>query len=164
MTGVSIVVISRWAEPVSINPRELGQMALINSTLEEYKELHGHYPQASDGDYSGSRVSKILYQVLTGDGDDALGGSRPSNGRIDREEMHLEPRPPLDPAHDKHGLVQKREDGTIRHVLLDPLGNPWNYRPFDPKRPELTRNSTYDLWSFGLDKRLKNESKWTTNS
>ncbi|MEM9479634.1 MAG: prepilin-type N-terminal cleavage/methylation domain-containing protein [Verrucomicrobiota bacterium] len=159
-----VVGVAGYAEQKAAYEKAKGQMALIKSTLSAYKDHWGEYPRSPGGNYSGETGARILYQVLTGDGDNLLGGSSGSNGRIDQDEMNIKPRPPLDPVHDRQGMVRKEPNGNIGTILLDPFGNPWNYRPAEDGDSEtLTRNKTYDLWSFGSDSTRGKEAKWITN-
>ena len=139
------------------------QMALITATLEAYNDEHGEYPGAHLKPFPDDASGMLLYQLMTGDGDDFLGGTRPSNGKIDEEEKSVKPRPPVDPVHDRHGFIHKDSDGNVIPELRDPWGNPWNYRPAIPGVTTSVRNSTYDLWSFGTDRSKSDEKRWTKN-
>ncbi|MEM0896776.1 MAG: prepilin-type N-terminal cleavage/methylation domain-containing protein [Verrucomicrobiota bacterium] len=159
-----VVGVAGYAEQKAAVEKAKGQMALIKSTLSAYKDEWGEFPRSPSGQYGGDAGARLLYQVLTGDGDNLLGGDSSSNGQIDNDEKNIKPRPPLDPAHDKQGMVRKEPNGNIEPVLLDPFGNPWNYRPFEEGgSSNQLRNKTYDLWSYGPDSTKGKEAKWITN-
>ena len=158
-----VVGIAGPAEQKAAYEKAKVHLATIKTTLDAYKQEWGEYPRSADGNYEGDLGARILYQVMTGDGDDLLGGESSSNGKIDEDEKDIKPKPPLDPAHDRQGFVRKKPNGEIDPILLDPFGKPWNYRPFEEESETRTKNQTYDLWSYGSDSTEQKEVKWVKN-
>jgi hypothetical protein len=124
----------------------------IISSLEDYHSKFGEYPKpVTNGTRSkfGEHAYEVdaalmLYQVLSGDGNDhiltAIKGKRPSDGKIDDDEMasimlHDMPR----------DMWKKTSDG---YLLVDGYNRPFQYEAFVAGSTN-TVNNTYDLWSFG---------------
>lgn len=116
--------------------------------LEHYRSEFGEYPVPSvtdvtvnlDGhDYDASGAL-MLYQALSGDGDDhiktALHGKHASDGRLDDDELKhicLSDMP--------REMIRKTEVG---YMLVDGFGHPYQYTPGGAE----CVNDTFDLWSF----------------
>jgi hypothetical protein len=120
----------------------------IMAGLEDYHSEFGEYPapvapgviarfDGHDYDVSGALM---LYQALTGDGDDriktALPDKRASDGRIDEDELKrafLRDMP--------QEMIRKTETG---YLLVDGFGHPYQFSPSG----SASVNDTFDLWSF----------------
>ncbi|CAN5538030.1 N/A [soil metagenome] len=110
--------------------RAEAEVAAISAALESYKADNGAYPQFSATNGSGH----ALYQALSGDGDDAIGGSTASQGTTPADAKSymalrasmLKPNPP---------------DASSR--VVDPWVSDYNYRSPGQVNP------TFDLWSTG---------------
>ena len=159
LVGLTISVLSSGQAKAGIEQTK-GQLAFIESSLAQYYEEYGEYPPSFDS--GGSKGAKVLYQALTGDGNSLLveSGGTSSNGVIDSTEAK-ENKSWVDPENDPQGLVGKDRDKD--YVLRDAFGNAWQYRSYDKGNPSGTNNSTYDLWSFSIDKEQSKEVKWIKN-
>lgn len=110
--------------------RAEAEIAAMSAALESYKADNGLYPPFAAANGSGH----ALYQALSGDGDDAVGGSTQSTGTTPagaKSYMTLrasmfKPTPP---------------DATSR--VVDPWVFDYNYRSPGQVTP------TFDLWSTG---------------
>jgi prepilin-type N-terminal cleavage/methylation domain-containing protein len=112
----------------------------------------------------------VLYQALSGDGDDQVrGGSTASQGRpksVQDSTMYWDG---ADFTSNIHRAVQ-RIDGA--YYMVDPWGVPWQYAiiPMEERsNPDVQRNfrnpAIFDMWSYGgaKENELQDERKWITN-
>ncbi len=160
LAGLTIGIIS-IAQKKSFQSQAQNQMDLIATALTKYYEKWGEYPPYTET-ASDTRGGQVLYQALTGDGDDLLGGDRASDGKLDEAENRASRDFRLiSPDGDNNGLIG--QDGESKYTLKDPFDNAWQYRTYDKKNPNATHNNTYDVWSFGDDKTGKQERKWIKN-
>lgn len=145
----------------------------LSLSLEKYKNDQGEYPEpqneAQMGDFGGENIemgaAAMLYQAVSGDGTDAIfGGSKPSQGEPGTaNEAYME-----QARVGNNSFVRKVGES---YVLIDPFGNPWQYRRYDEDRGSSnepwTNNPTFDMWSYGLDETFGDEAdqnvKWVTN-
>lgn len=135
------------SKPSARNRSSAFQRAIM-AGLEGYRSEFGEYPVPSvtgvtvnlDGhDYDASGAL-MLYQALSGDGDDhiktALPGKHASDGRLDDDELkhiYLSDMP--------REMIRKTEVG---YMLVDGFGHPYQYTPSGAE----CVNDTFDLWSF----------------
>ncbi len=136
--------------------------------LEVYKEKFGEYPDARNpgttGKVNGAEVeisgALMLYQALTGDGDDhvflSATDGKASDGIVSPEEKSNSTGMELPKV-----AVLKTEYG---YMIVDGFGNPFQYH----KGGASTVNPSYDLWSFGsakpqpkVDKEMKTDAAAT---
>ena len=119
----------------------------IMAGLENYHTENGEYPvpvqpsaraviDGLDCEISGALM---LYQAMSGDGNDRIKTAlkpRPSNGKIDNEELHsvFLKEMPLE-------MILKTDAGWI---LVDGFRHPFQYSSGTP----ACINSSYDVWSF----------------
>ena len=114
------------------------QLNFLVVKLEEYAAANGGPPNG--------RVppGSLLYVALTGDGVGADGVANTADdtkpdGKVDED------------GTDYLGELIRQflsvDEEGIPNGLLDPFGNPWNYRVGDAE----TQNPDYDLWSSGPD-------------
>jgi len=124
--------------------RAEAEIAAMSAALESYKADNGIYPACP----SPSPGAHALYQSLSGDGNDRVGGSIASMGVIGssgktymafRNNM-LKPNPP---------------NTTAR--VVDPFGNDYGYNSPGANNP------TFDLWSVADDSSGTNQAKWIKN-
>ena len=120
----------------------------IKSGLEAYRSDFGEYPRPKlpktfvkfgsvNYDISGALM---LYQVLSGDGTDAIDCKLPpraSNGKIDDEEL-----PYMKLTDMPRDMWKRIPEG---YIIVDGYGHPVQYESANAE----TLNHTYDLWSFG---------------
>jgi general secretion pathway protein G len=106
------------------------EIAAMSAALESYKADNGIYPPNS-----ATTGAHALYQGLSGDGNDAIGGTTASTGTpgsSGKSYMTLKP----------NLLSPNPPDATTR--VIDPFGNDYNYRT-PPVASAV--NPTFDLWS-----------------
>ncbi|MBK8093851.1 MAG: hypothetical protein IPK32_18210 [Verrucomicrobiaceae bacterium] len=141
-------------------------MTAVESTLEEYLDKYGEYPEPASTDETyevrpGKTFTvggaKCLYQALRGDGFDAIkggensaaeGASPQSDGNFTTEEISQVLFKDMPPA-------MWRKIGES-YMIIDAFNNPFQYIKaavaVGGVAPEpLTINSTYDLWSYADD-------------
>ncbi len=118
------------------------------SALEHYFTQYGEYPDPAqpsvkaviDGREYEVSGALMLYQVLSGDGNDRIKTGlkpRPSNGQVEPEELvevHMREMP---------GKIVRKTD--VGWMLVDAFGHPFQYSKGGPE----SVNKTYDLWSYG---------------
>lgn len=110
------------------------EIRAMEAALESYKADNGIYPST----WGGSRSKKpndggksdVLYQALTGDGNDTLGGKTRSVGMAygQQGKVYME-------------LKESQLDSTKMQVQ-DPFGEPYNY-----VAPGVFNTASFDLWS-----------------
>ncbi len=146
----------------------LARMAALQLGIESYKVDNGEYPETlessattsikgADFPYGGA---KLLYQVMTGDGDDALkGGSTASTGQLGSTGKAYwdEVTPPT--AKDveekrKKPMVDKADDGSF--FMIDGWRKPFQYVKALKDRnkrisnlEEVHSDGDYEIWSYG---------------
>jgi prepilin-type N-terminal cleavage/methylation domain-containing protein len=116
-----------YVQKKSARARAEAEIAAMSAALENYKADNGIYPQ-----HDGSNGGHALYQGLSGDGNDTIGGSTASTGvtaSSGKSYMAL-----------KNNLQKPNPPDASTHVV-DPFGNDYGY-----KSPG-TNNTTFDLWS-----------------
>jgi prepilin-type N-terminal cleavage/methylation domain-containing protein len=104
------------------------EIAAMSAALESYKADNAVYPP-----YSGTTGAHALYQGLSGDGNDAIGGTTASTGTpgsSGKQYMTLKP----------NMLSPNPPDATTR--VIDPFRNDYNY-----VAPGANNIATFDLWS-----------------
>lgn len=172
------VVGTQYAMSKSYENKTRMQLKAIESGLEKYYADRMEYPNPSD---SGS---KVLYMALTGDGITAVDNNgKPTfgtpNGKLEDAEqarwpVYLEELVPSgSKARGAQGWLNINPttglfvDATA--PIIDGFGEPLQYRCTGTP-PSGTRNTTYDLWSYGTDttKNMnetdpKKLAKWITN-
>ena len=110
--------------------RAEAEIAAISAALESYKADNGIYPT-----HDGSNGGHALYEALSGDGNDLIGGTTApagTPGSSGKSYMSL-----------KNNMLKPIPPDTTARVV-DPFGNDYGYRT-----PPATGavNPTYDLWS-----------------
>ena len=123
--------------------------------LEKHHVHHGQYPQFRSQEVflvDGVRASEavLLYQLITGDGNNTLGGTEASNGRLEDHET-----PILETdfvgGKDKFGLCRV-VDGGGGYALIDGWERPIQYRQQPPVKDSTNQpqnQSAYYLFSYG---------------
>jgi prepilin-type N-terminal cleavage/methylation domain-containing protein len=158
LVGMTVGILGSAQKKAGIEHTK-GQLALIQNWLEQYKEAYGEYPPSETSNGRDSEGAKVLYQALTGDGNNLIGGDEGSNGKLEDSELKAN-KSWIDPSHDSNGLVAK--DKKKEYVLKDAFGNAWQYMSY-VKGDNQLHNSTYDLWSYGSDQDKREESRWIKN-
>lgn len=141
----------RYAQEAASRNRTMAALTAIKGALERYKEKFGEYPEPTNPDevtkFSGSDLriggAKMLYQAITGDGNDAIklasgATSLPSDGQIDSTELNNV----IDGSMPKP-VIFKTDMG---YIFIDGFARPFQY---DKGGSAEAINPTFDLWSFG---------------
>ena len=146
LAGMTLATMGVWNRKAAKLKAE-GQLAAIQLSLDRYfnDPQNGEYPLTT-----GSNGGRVLYQALTGDGDDALGGDTEATGEFGSAgETYLD-----EAGDESQGMIDtSTSGGTNPKELLDPYGNPWYYIC-----PGEHNKHSYDLASLG-----PNGSKDTTD-
>jgi prepilin-type N-terminal cleavage/methylation domain-containing protein len=161
----------RYANIMSRRQHSTTYHAAIKSGLEAYNGDNGEYPiprdQQQAGTFQGKRYNiggaRMLYQALTGDGDDQIKLANPANRASDGsadtaqelQRIYLKECPPQ--------VKLKTNDGWM---MVDGFAHPFQYYRVDygngasrdvsgtrtsQQANVQTVNPTYDLWSYGED-------------
>jgi len=129
------------------------QIAAFSAALENYKADNGVYPAASP---AGATANHGLYQALTGDGNDSIGGAAKSTGIASSSGKSYMPltNKMISPAPDSTPMP---DPNTL--VVSDPFGNTYNYSSPGAYNP------TFDLWSTtaSLAMPTPSPSQWIKN-
>ena len=124
--------------------RAEAEIAAMSAALESYKADNGIYPACP----SPTPGAHALYQSVSGDGNDGIGGSIASTGVIGssgKTYMAL-----------KNNMLKPNPLNATTRVV-DPFGNDYGYNS------PGTNNPTFDLWSVADDSSGTNQTKWIKN-
>jgi len=127
LTGLVLSTVG-YARKKGARVRAETEIAAMAAALESYKADNAVYPA-----YSGPTGAHALYQGLSGDGNDAIGGTTASTGipgSSGKSYMTLKP----------NMLSPNPPDATTR--VIDPFSNDYNYRA-----PGTNHLATFGLWS-----------------
>lgn len=127
LTGLVLSTVG-YAQKKGARARAETEIAGMSAALESYKADNAAYPP-----YSGVGGAHALYQGLSGDGNDAIGGTIASTGTpgsSGKSYMALKPKM----------LSPNPPNATTR--VIDPFGNDYNYGA-----PGANNVATFDLWS-----------------
>lgn len=144
-----VISTAGYIQKKAARERATSEIAAMEAALESYKADNGIYPQNTNTD--AVLGAKILYQALTGDGNDQLGVStnpQPSAGKYG------------DPGKTYMELNSKRMVNTNGYYVIDPWGSQYNYFT------GTNRNNpaTYDLFSTaGKGTNTNNSMQWIKN-
>jgi type II secretory pathway pseudopilin PulG len=133
-----------YVQKKSARARAETEIAAMSAALESYKADNAVYPP-----YLGTTGAHALYQGLSGDGNDAIGGTTPSTGTpgsSGKSYMTLKP----------NMLSPNPPDRTTR--VIDPFGNDYNYLA-----PGTNNASTFDLWSTANANPPTDQLQWIKN-
>jgi general secretion pathway protein G len=133
-----------YARKKGARARAETEIAAISAALESYKADSAVYPA-----YSGTTGAHALYQGLSGDGNDAIGGTTASTGTpgsSGKSYMTLKP----------NMLSPNPPDATTR--VIDPFGNAYNYIA-----PGTNNTSAFDLWSTANANPASDQNQWIKN-
>jgi prepilin-type N-terminal cleavage/methylation domain-containing protein len=140
----------QYAQQAAARNRTVASHAVIKSSLEQYKEKNGEYPEPANPEATTEVAGKdmqvggarMLYQAISGDGDSEIklsgSSSNQSDGKISTEEAEFTINGNL-----PKNLVVKSIDG---YYLQDGWARPFQYTKGGT---EDALNPSYDLWSFG---------------
>ena len=145
LTGLVLSTVG-YARKKGARARAETEMAAMSAACESYKADNGIYPP-----YSGTTGAHALYQGLSGDGNDAIGGTNASTGTpgsSGKSYMTLKP----------NMLGPNPPDATTR--VIDPFGNDYGYRT-PPAAGAI--NPTFDLWSTANANPPTDQNQWIKN-
>jgi prepilin-type N-terminal cleavage/methylation domain-containing protein len=177
--------------------REKDTMTLITDigrAIEGYRADRGNYPRPSlaeeetviDGESFRIGGARMLYQVLSGDGEDAIkGGEKVSTGiqgsaKDDKDPdagtvyMDTIQAPTKQQIEEKKKLKLVDSAGEASFYIIDAWRHPLQYQVADrDKNGEITNDiemhssSNFELWSYGNTKKAddseEGQKKWITN-
>jgi prepilin-type N-terminal cleavage/methylation domain-containing protein len=169
-------------------------IASIGKSIGEYKDDNGNYPRPASDDEQTSidgetyKISgaRTLYQVLSGDGTDAIkGGEKPSTGEPGSAQDDKDPSlgkiymdtvvaPTKKQVEEKKKLKLVDAAGDTTFFVIDPWRHPFQYQlpEYDKNGLKTTSMETYsdanyELWSFGPLKKPETteeaQKEWITN-
>src|SRR5262245_3221322 len=133
-----------YARKKGARARAETEIAAMAAALESYKADNAVYPT-----YSGTTGAHALYQGLSGDGNDAIGGTTASTGipgSSGKSYMNLKP----------NMLTPNPPDSATR--VIDAFGNDYNYRS-----PGTNNIATFDLWSTANANPPTDQNQWIKN-
>jgi type II secretory pathway pseudopilin PulG len=133
-----------YARKKGARARAETEIAAMSAALENYKADNAVYPA-----YSGAAEAHALYQGLSGDGNDAIGGTTASTGipgSTGKSYMTLKP----------NMLSPNPPDATTR--VIDPFSNDYNY-----VAPGINNVGTFDLWSTANANPPTDQNQWIKN-
>jgi hypothetical protein len=120
------------------------EIAAMSAALESYKSDNAVYPA-----YAGATGGHALYQGLSGDGNDAIGGTTASTGTPGSSgKMYM--------ALKSNMLAPNPPDPTTR--VIDPFGNDYNYRA-----PGTNNIAAFDLWTTAYANPPTDQNQWIKN-
>lgn len=125
-----VLSVSSYVQNKGARARAETEIAAMSAALESYKADNGIYPAHS----SSSNGGHAVYQALTGDGNDAIGGTNASTGSAastGKSYMSL------------RQAMQNPNPPTSATRVIDPWRFDYNYISPGPNNP------TFDLWSTG---------------
>ena len=133
-----------YARKKGARARTETEIAAMTAALENYKADNAIYPA-----YSGAAGAHALYQGLSGDGNDAIGGTTASTGipgstgksYMALKPIILSPYPP---------------DASTRDI--DPFSSDYNY-----VSPGANNVGTFDLWSTANANPPTDQNQWIKN-
>lgn len=143
LTGLVLSTVG-YVQKKGARARAETEIAAMSAALESYKADNAVYPP-----YLGTTGAHALYQGLSGDGNDAIGGAIPSTGTpgsSGKSYMTLKP----------NMLSPNPPNATTR--VIDPFGNDYNYRA-----PGNYNTSTFDLWSTANANPATDQLQWIKN-
>ena len=162
LAGLSLKFIG-GAQTTAQRKKATAQLEAIKVGLENFQIDNGEYPINDGAPEDGGA---ILYQALSGDGNDKLGfygASAGSEGRLGSSgKVYMKE---LDPKANSQRMVGQGEgDG---YSLVDPWTNSIYYvrkKTAEERRTSQKNEATYDLWSLaGAGEDDKDKEKWITN-
>ncbi|MEM8952970.1 MAG: prepilin-type N-terminal cleavage/methylation domain-containing protein [Verrucomicrobiota bacterium] len=158
LAGLSLRFIG-GAQETAKRKKATAQLDAIKLGLENFQIDNGEYPINDGAPEDGA---PILYQALSGDGNDLLGffgASTSSTGRLGSAgEVYWKDM-------SSQGIVGS--DSTTDYALIDPWANAYRYvrKGTAAERRSAQKNeATYDLWTLGGgEESEEDEEKWIKN-
>jgi prepilin-type N-terminal cleavage/methylation domain-containing protein len=187
----------RYAMAKSREKETVNFIGDVSKSIEEYRQERGNYPRPADPeeetttDGQSYRVgpAKMLYQVLSGDGTDAIkgGDNKIPNGQ---QGSAIDPKDPNGPgkiymdtvvAPSEQQIKDKKKSkwvetsGESAYYLIDPWRHPMQYQVPEVDKNGIIANSAklhggsslFELWSYGTlklpDESEEGKKEWITN-
>jgi type II secretory pathway pseudopilin PulG len=144
LTGLVLSTVG-YVQKKGARARAETEIAAMSAALESYKADNAVYPPYSGG----TTGAHALYQGLSGDGNDAIGGTTASTGTpgsSGKSYMTLKP----------NMLSPNLPDATTR--VIDPFRNDYNYMA-----PGTNNTATFDLWSTANANPITDQLQWIKN-
>ena len=143
LTGLVLSTVG-YVQKKGARARAETEIAAMSAALENYKSDNAVYPP-----YSGAAGAHALYQGLSGDGNDAIGGTTPSTGTPGSSgKSYMTFKPSM--------LSPSPPNAATR--VIDPFGNDYNYLA-----PGTNNSSTFDLWSIANANPPTDQLQWIKN-
>lgn len=184
----------RYAMKKSKEKDTIALLADVGKTIQEYRDEQGNYPRPAVPDENITieaeswRVgeAKMLYQVLSGDGTDAIKGGEklPTGEQGSAKEDGVEfsgkvymdtvIAPTKQQVEDKKKLKTVATAGDSSYYVIDPFRHPLRYQVAEKdKNGKITNDiemhsaSAFELWSYASltkqDDGEEGQKKWITN-
>jgi type II secretory pathway pseudopilin PulG len=184
----------RFAQNKSREKETVNLIADIGKSIEEYRQERGNYPRPAnpeeetsiDSKSYGVGGAKMLYQVLSGDGTDAIkGGAKLPTGTQKSAEDPKEPgvgkiymdtviAPTQQQIKDKKHVKLVESSGESSYFVVDPWRHPLQYQVPEKDKNGLVSDSVkmhsssnFELWSYGSLKTPEDspeaQKEWITN-
>ena len=180
----------KFAIRKSKEKQTLNRIAAFSSIIKQYQGENGNYPIPADPLSTGRLRGKqwpvggavALYQILAGDGDDALAGSKGKEsagipGGVDNTgkvllDTCVAPSQKQIQEKKKGEMVDALEDG--RFVVVDGFGHPFQYLVAIRDRNgritnsgDMHSGSDFEIWSYGTleqrDDTPQGQAEWVTS-
>ncbi len=167
----------RYAQNKSREKETVSMIMDLTKNLEEYRLDMGNYPRAAreeetttvDSESYKIGAAKMLYQVMTGDGDDAvMGGTQVPTGvqgslQTEKEQgfrgkiyMDTIIAPTKEEITEKKKAKYVESSGEGSYFLIDPWRHPFQYQLPEKDKNGLAKSdvkmhsgANYELWSYG---------------
>ena len=143
LTGLVLSTVG-YARKKAALARAETEIAAMVAALENYRSDNAVYPPNA-----APTGAHALYQAITGDGNDAIGGTIASTGipgSSGKAYMTLKP----------NMLTPNPPDATTR--VIDPFGNDYNFIA-----PGTNNPATFDLWSTANANPPTDQNQWIKN-
>lgn len=143
LTGLVLSTVG-YVQKKGARARAETEIAAMSAALENYKADNAIYPPNAV-----ATGAHALYQGLSGDGNDAIGGATASTGTpgsSGKSYMTLKP----------NMLSPNPPNATTR--VIDPFQNDYNYLA-----PGINNASTFDLWSIANANPTTDPNQWVKN-
>ena len=143
LTGLVLSTVG-YAQKKGARARAETEIAAMSATLENYRSDNAVYPP--NAALTGAHA---LYQGLSGDGNDAIGGTTASTGTpgsSGKSYMTLKP-----------NMLSPNPPDATTHVI-DPFRNDYNYLA-----PGTNNSATFDLWSTANANPPTDQNQWIKN-
>lgn len=185
---------TRYAQNKARQADTIALIQDVSTAIEAYRQDRGNYPRPAmeeaetqiEGTSWKTGGARMLYQVLSGDGDDALkGGEKISNGQQASAKSEKDPdagkvymdsivAPTAQDIEKKKHMKLVEPDGETGYYVIDAWRHPLQYQIAERDKNGVVTNdiqmhssSNFELWSYGAlkkpDESEEAKAKWITN-